>query len=100
LDEPARIAEFDGALPREKAEAQAFESCIVEWLNANPSPSQAGRCAWCGKPDTASTVVVPFGSEPGTHVWLHGECWPGWYQWRRAEATKALASKTLSVEEE
>ena len=21
-------------------------------------------------------MVVPFGTVPGTHTWLHSECWP------------------------
>jgi hypothetical protein len=32
--------EFDAGMPRPEAEAQAFEACIVEWLNRNPTPSQ------------------------------------------------------------
>jgi hypothetical protein len=38
----AAFAEFAGELPRADAEAQAFECCIVEWLNRNPTPSAAG----------------------------------------------------------
>jgi hypothetical protein len=33
----------------------------------------------------------PFGTETSGHVWLHGTCWPGWHQLRRAEAIAALA---------
>jgi hypothetical protein len=33
---------------------------------------------------------VPFGTEPGTHAWLHAGCWPAWYQGRREEADLAL----------
>jgi len=36
--ERAEMAEFAGGLPRNKAEARAFECCIIEWLNRNPSP--------------------------------------------------------------
>jgi hypothetical protein len=35
-DERAGIAEFEGRLPREEAEARAFARCVVEWLNRNP----------------------------------------------------------------
>ena len=57
-----------------KAELQAFEQCIVEWLNRNPSSSPAGRCAWCGKAETPSARVLPFGA--GEHrEWLDAECW-------------------------
>jgi hypothetical protein len=39
------FAEFAGGLPRTEAEARAFECCVVEWLNRNPTPSAPGRCA-------------------------------------------------------
>ena len=48
FDERAGIAEFDGGLPRAEAEAQAFECCVVEWLNRNPVCSPPGRCLGCG----------------------------------------------------
>ena len=35
FDERAGIAEFDGGLPRNAAEAKAFECCVAEWLNCN-----------------------------------------------------------------
>ena len=73
-----------------EAEVQAFESCIIEWLNINPMPSSRGRCTWCGKPETPSATVLPFGTEPGTHAWLHPECWPAWYRSRQVEAATAL----------
>jgi hypothetical protein len=36
FDERAGFLEHDGGLLRNQAELQAFEHCIVEWLNANP----------------------------------------------------------------
>jgi len=55
-----------------KAEVQAFEQCIIEWLNANPTFSLAGRCAWCGKAETPIARVLPFGA--GEHrEWLDTE---------------------------
>jgi hypothetical protein len=89
-DERAGFLEHDGGLVRAKAEFQAFDCCVVEWLNRNTSFPLAGRCAWCGKPETPNAVVVPFGTEPGTHAWLHAECWPAWHQSRRREADTAL----------
>ena len=86
----AAFAEFAGGLPRADAEAQAFECCVVEWLNRNPTPSGVGRCLWCGQPETHGAIVVPFGTEPGTHVWLHTECWPAWHELRRFHAQQAL----------
>jgi hypothetical protein len=90
-DERAGRLEFDAGMPRPEAEAEAFEACVVEWLNRNPAPSPAGRCAWCGQLESESASIVPFGTEPGTHAWLHGECWRPWQAARRAEATKALS---------
>jgi hypothetical protein len=88
--ERAAVAEFDGGLPRADAEAQAFERCIVEWLNRNPTPSAAGRCLWCGQTENLGAVVVPHGTELGTHAWLHAECWPAWQEFRRSHAQQAL----------
>src|SRR5262249_33406515 len=82
--------EFDGRLPRAEAEAQALASCIVEWLNRNPTPSAPGRCVWCGKAESRDAAVLPYGTELGTHTWLHAECWPAWQEVRRSQATEAL----------
>ncbi len=90
-DERAGILEFDGGMLRPAAEAQAYEARIIEWLNRNPATSPAGHCAWCGEHETDSAVVVPFGTEPGTHAWLHGECWRSWQDARRADAVTALS---------
>jgi len=89
FDERAGIMEFDGRMSRTEPEAQALACCIVEWLNRNPTPSAPGRCAWCDQAD--SRVVLPYGVEPGTHIWLHAECWPEWQDTRRSQAREALA---------
>jgi hypothetical protein len=89
FDERAGFLEHDDGLLRVQAEVQAFEQCIVEWLNRNPSSSAEGRCTWCGKPETPSAVVLPFGAGEH-HTWLHPECWAAWYQSRQAEADMAL----------
>ena len=89
FEERAAIAEFDGGLPRAKAEAQAFECCVVTWLDRNPAPSAPGRCAWCGRSESHAPVV-PFGTEPGTHTWLHRECWSAWRKMRPFHAKEAL----------
>ena len=52
-----------------------LESSVVEWLDKHPATSPEGRCAWCGRAETADAAVLPYGTEPGTHVWLHTECW-------------------------
>ena len=80
FEERAAIAEFDGGLPRAKAD-------VVTWLDRNPAPSAPGRCAWCGRSENHAPVV-PFGTEPGTH--LHRECWSEWRKMRQSQARKAL----------
>jgi hypothetical protein len=70
----------------------AFSNRLVEWLDQHPAASPAGRCAWCGRAETVSAVVLPFGTEPGTHTWLHPECWPAWHQARRDEARHGLGA--------
>ena len=93
FEERAAVAEFDGGLSRIQAEAQAFECCVVKWLDRNPAPSMPGICAWCGRADAA---VVPFGTEPGTHIWLHTECWRMWHAKRRTEAAASLKSMGIT----
>jgi hypothetical protein len=75
-----------------------LEASIVEWLNNHPAPSTPGRCAWCGKLESPSAVVLPFGIEPGTHAWLHAECWPAWHQARRADAGAALRAMGITLD--
>jgi hypothetical protein len=75
-----------------EAEVRALDCCIVEWLNQHPAPSAAESCAWCGRSESQSALVLPFGTEPGGHTWLHAECWRAWHRARRADAMKALAA--------
>jgi len=72
------------------------EQCIVEWLNANPTFSLAGRCAWCGKAETPIAKVLPFGAGEH-HAWLHADCWPAWRQSRRSEAVLALRGMGIAA---
>jgi hypothetical protein len=97
FDQRAGFLKHDGGLVRAEAEFQAFNCCVVEWLNQHLAPSQSGRCAWCGTPESPDAVVVPFGTEPGTHAWLHAECWPAWYQRRREEAVLALRGMGITM---
>jgi hypothetical protein len=90
FEKRAAITEFDGGLSRTEAEARAVACCIVEWLNRNPTPSAPGRCVWCGQAESRDPAVLPYGTEPGTHIWLHAECWPAWQEVRRSQATEAL----------
>jgi hypothetical protein len=84
------IAESNHGLPRAEAEARASAYCVIEWLNQHPAPSPPGRCARCGRSESLRAIVLPFGTEPGTHTWLHAECWPAWHRARRPEAIAAL----------
>jgi hypothetical protein len=47
FEERAAIAEFDGGLPRAKAEAVAYAWTVHEWLARHFAPSPAGCCAHC-----------------------------------------------------
>jgi hypothetical protein len=80
-----------------KVKVRTIESFIIEWLNEHPAPSGPGYCAWCGKPESPSAVVLPFGNVPGTHVWLHAECWSRWHAARRRDALKALQTMGVKV---
>jgi hypothetical protein len=95
FDEKAGIAEFDGGLSREKAEAHAYRASVIEWLDRNPAPSSPGHCAWCGRAESPSTIVIPFGTTLDHHTWLHAECWPAWCTLREANAAAALAAVGL-----
>jgi hypothetical protein len=90
FDEYAGIGEFDGELPRPQAEHQAFEGCVVEWLNRNAERSPPGRCLGCGGVEDSAHSLLPVGSE-NSHVWLHSRCWEGWYAGRRDEAVAGLS---------
>jgi hypothetical protein len=92
FDERAGIAEFDGGLSREQAEARAFAACVVEWLNRNPARSASGRCVGCGGSEHAHDKLLPFGTEQTGQAWLHSQCWPAWHAARKAEAIAALAA--------
>jgi hypothetical protein len=92
FDERAAIAEFDGGLPRIRAEAEAFACCVVEWMNRNPPAANApDRCAHCGE-SMADHEALPFLNGAGGHVWMHDRCHTGWTALRKADAVRALAS--------
>lgn len=91
FDERAGIAEFDGGLPRDQAEARAFACCVAKWLNRNPVRSPPGRCHGCGEAEHGQDALLPLGTEPTGHAWLHSRCWPAWHAGRKAEAVAALS---------
>ncbi len=81
-----RIETSANGLAQSKPHQQAV--WVVEWLNAHPAPPASGRCVQCGKPEFPGAVVLPFGTEPKTHTWLHAECWSAWHS---KKASAALA---------
>jgi hypothetical protein len=91
FDERAGIAEFDGGLQRAAAEARAFECCVVEWLNRNPVRSPPDRCRGCGGSQEADDKLLPYGTEPTGHAWLHSRCWGAWHANRKTEAVAVLS---------
>ena len=56
FEERAAVAEFNGGLTHGDAEAQAFECCIIQWLNRNPDSSAPGRCVWCREPRSCACI--------------------------------------------
>lgn len=94
FEERAAIAEHDGSLSPEDAEAQALECCVVAWMNANPVISDPDRCAHCGRPEAGGAQVVPFGNGP---VWLHSTCWREWLTQREQKALAVLGRFNADV---
>jgi hypothetical protein len=92
FDRPYRCAPTSSGRPLSEANLSALECSVIEWLNRHPTPSAPGSCAWCGKTECPDAVVLPFGTERGTHAWLHSNCWPAWHAARRAAAIAALAA--------
>ncbi|MCC6982496.1 MAG: hypothetical protein IT535_04430 [Bauldia sp.] len=91
FDERAAIAEFDGGLSRRKAEAEAYEWCVVEWMNQHhPAGASDDRCLWCGDTGWPGKAIVPFGAQANAIVWLHPRCWESWQRSRRALAEAEL----------
>ena len=79
-----------------QAEAQAFECCVVEWLNRNPVCSPPGRCLGCGGGEDTHDKLLPYGTEQTGHAWLHSRCWEAWHANRKAKAV-AVLSLTLGA---
>lgn len=89
-DERAAIREYDGAMSRAEAEALAIEDCVVAWLDHDHAATPAGVCAHCGH-DGRHETVLSYGTERAGHAWLHGRCWPAWYDEKKQRAREALA---------
>ncbi len=95
FDERAGIAEFDGGLPRDQAEARAFACCVAHWLNRNPVRSPPGRCLCCGGSDHAHDALLPCGAGQTGYACLHACC--AWHASLKAEAVVALATFGISL---
>lgn len=77
--------------PLGAAQICAYECCVSEWLDQNPVRSEPGRCLRCGA-SGAGDALIPFGTAPMGHAWLHAGCWPDWFADRKAQAREALAA--------
>ena len=98
FDERAGIAEFDGGLPRDQAEARAFSCCVGEWLHRNPVRSPSGRCDLCGQSKGMLLLYLTgYSVEDPGHTWLHQECSPAWHQAHRAKTVSALVSMGVAI---
>jgi hypothetical protein len=87
LDERAAIAEYDGNLSRENAEALAFASCAIKWLEGTFVTSPPGKCLSCGG---VQRYVYRYGIGVMTPVYFHFHCGVLWRSARRSQAIAAL----------
>ena len=62
---------------------------MIEWLNRNPAVSAFGRCLECGRGERPGDPLLPFGTEPQGHAWVHGACWGHGIARGRPEAVAA-----------
>lgn len=100
FEERAGIAEFDGGLPRDQAEARAFSCCVGEWLHRNPARSPPGRCDQCGQ---TTGMLLPYltgySMKAPEHTWLRQECSRAWHQAYRAKAVAAVVAMGIPVQD-
>jgi hypothetical protein len=87
------VADYTDALTQ--TAPPTFEQRITRWLDDHPEPSEPGRCAYCGETETRARPVVPFGTDPGTHTWLHSGCLRAWRGQRRFRAVMAVGGGKL-----
>ncbi|PWJ13801.1 hypothetical protein [Jannaschia seohaensis] len=97
FDERAAIAEFDGGLSRQAAEALARACCVAEWLNRHSVRASPEKCLLCGQADYYHEPLLPCGTEAEGHAWLHHRCWEDWHARRKTEATDALATMGITI---
>ena len=58
FDERAGIAEYDGKLSRQKAEALAFGCCVLKWLELTFRCPEPGRCLCAGDAISGSSISI------------------------------------------
>lgn len=97
FDERTAVAESDGGLSRREAEARAFETYVVEWLNHNGVRSDSHRCCWCGGGEREANVLLPFGVDSTGHAWLHSHCWRPWHRQRQVRAITFLRALGIAA---
>ncbi len=97
FEERAGIAEFDGGLSRDQAEARALACCVAEWLNRNPVCLPPGRCPGCGGTERSDDTLLRFSTEEAGQGWLHSRCWDAWHASLNAEAIAVLADFGVSM---
>ena len=90
--EGTRFAAHADELSRPEAQAQAYDACIIEWINRNHRASSPERCDQCHCAELEGAFLVPFGTARTGHTWLHLACWPTWIARRRSEAVAALSA--------
>jgi hypothetical protein len=73
FDERAGIAEYDGKLSRQKAEALAFGCCVLKWLELTFRCPEPGRCLCAG--DAISDLYIGIETKPYRREWQE----EGWH---------------------
>jgi hypothetical protein len=95
FEEKRDLVERVRGLSRPEAERVAFQIVLVEFLNRTYPDTPSDRCAWCDRPETRDSILLPIGVG-ARHAWLHSGCWTLWRERRRAEAIARLAEAGIA----
>jgi hypothetical protein len=82
-------------LPQVEAKRAAYEIVLAEFLNRTYPDTPSDRCAWCRKPETRDSILLPMGVG-ARHAWLHSSCRAPWRERRRTEAIAMLAEAGIT----
>jgi hypothetical protein len=63
FDERAAVAEFDNGLSRQKAEAAAYESCVLEWLDRHFTVQALDPCPAGSEAEDGGNTSLPTGKD-------------------------------------